>query len=102
MSKVDFAYTNSQALNTSGTMTIQQGILCAIIGAPESGKSTILRILGGVVLPKPGGFFIPAHLRVLHVDREPFFFHGTLLENLSFGVRAGDPDGQIDRVLRIC
>eukprot|EP00747_Dinoflagellata_sp_TGD_P061948 gnl/TRDRNA2_/TRDRNA2_152754_c0_seq1.p1 gnl/TRDRNA2_/TRDRNA2_152754_c0~~gnl/TRDRNA2_/TRDRNA2_152754_c0_seq1.p1 ORF type:complete len:214 (-),score=33.94 gnl/TRDRNA2_/TRDRNA2_152754_c0_seq1:40-681(-) len=72
------------------------------MGRPNSGKSTMLRILGSVALPQPGGYFIPSHLRALHVDAESYFFKGSLFENLVFGVAPGNPDGSIERVSFIC
>eukprot|EP00747_Dinoflagellata_sp_TGD_P063307 gnl/TRDRNA2_/TRDRNA2_153391_c1_seq3.p1 gnl/TRDRNA2_/TRDRNA2_153391_c1~~gnl/TRDRNA2_/TRDRNA2_153391_c1_seq3.p1 ORF type:complete len:230 (-),score=37.03 gnl/TRDRNA2_/TRDRNA2_153391_c1_seq3:68-718(-) len=83
-------------------MVIEQGELAALVGKPECGKSTLLKMLGGVILPKPGGFFIPAHLRVLHISTDNFFFPGSLFDNLTFGVATGDPDGHIGRVEVIC
>eukprot|EP00747_Dinoflagellata_sp_TGD_P154076 gnl/TRDRNA2_/TRDRNA2_177463_c0_seq3.p1 gnl/TRDRNA2_/TRDRNA2_177463_c0~~gnl/TRDRNA2_/TRDRNA2_177463_c0_seq3.p1 ORF type:complete len:563 (+),score=100.20 gnl/TRDRNA2_/TRDRNA2_177463_c0_seq3:482-2170(+) len=91
-----------QALNSAGRMEVEQGELAAIVGKPECGKSTLLKILGGVILPKPGGFYIPAHLRVLHVGTDRFFFNGSLFHNLNFGVAEGDPDGRLERVVAIC
>eukprot|EP00747_Dinoflagellata_sp_TGD_P124044 gnl/TRDRNA2_/TRDRNA2_173940_c2_seq4.p1 gnl/TRDRNA2_/TRDRNA2_173940_c2~~gnl/TRDRNA2_/TRDRNA2_173940_c2_seq4.p1 ORF type:complete len:391 (-),score=54.07 gnl/TRDRNA2_/TRDRNA2_173940_c2_seq4:214-1260(-) len=91
-----------ETLNKSGKMTVEQGHLVSVIGGAEVGKTTFLKILGGVLLPQPGGFFIPAHLRVLHVAAEQYFFTATLLENLTFGVPPDDPDSSLERVLSIC
>eukprot|EP00747_Dinoflagellata_sp_TGD_P089395 gnl/TRDRNA2_/TRDRNA2_164306_c0_seq1.p1 gnl/TRDRNA2_/TRDRNA2_164306_c0~~gnl/TRDRNA2_/TRDRNA2_164306_c0_seq1.p1 ORF type:complete len:294 (-),score=44.63 gnl/TRDRNA2_/TRDRNA2_164306_c0_seq1:30-818(-) len=110
VSKIDFSYeddfddstTDKQAFNSSGELVAEQGQLVAILGKPEGGKSTLLKLLGGVVLPKPGGFFLPAHLRVLHVSTDAYFFAGSLYENLTFGVAGEDPDGSMQRVLEVC
>jgi len=89
-----------------GQINIDQGNHVSLVGPRGEGKSTLLKIIGGVslaILNRVGSqFFIPAHLRVLHVSTEPMFFHGTLLENIIFGVAAGDADANIDRVLTIC
>jgi len=82
-------------------MTVHQGTLCSLVGPRGEGKSTLLKIIGGVILPQPGSFFIPSHLRVLHMSTEPLFFLGSLYENLTFGVTPGDPDGDLDRVKEI-
>merc|ERR1712048_807836 len=81
---------------------VEQGQMVALIGPKGEGKSTILKILGGVILPKPGGLFAPSHLRVLHVSSEALFFMGTLYENLTFGCNKDDADGSMDRVIEIC
>jgi len=74
------------------------------MGGPKGeGKSTLLKLIGGVILPKPSeGFFVPAHLRILHVSEEALFFVGDLYENLVFGVQKNDPDGDRERVRSIC
>eukprot|EP00747_Dinoflagellata_sp_TGD_P016497 gnl/TRDRNA2_/TRDRNA2_125160_c1_seq1.p1 gnl/TRDRNA2_/TRDRNA2_125160_c1~~gnl/TRDRNA2_/TRDRNA2_125160_c1_seq1.p1 ORF type:complete len:326 (+),score=54.34 gnl/TRDRNA2_/TRDRNA2_125160_c1_seq1:103-978(+) len=109
VSNIDFSYDDDfddstpdeQAFNSSGELYVEQGQLVAILGPPEGGKSTILKLLGGVVLPKPGGFFVPAHLRVLHVVTQPYFYAGSLFENLVFGIVGDDPDGRMERVMAI-
>lgn len=113
---LDFIYGGSltschQRLRHVGTVEIKQGQLVAFVGKPGGGKSTLLKILGGVVLPTvravsgddpSAGFFVPAHLRVLHVSQDPVFFEGTLYKNLALGVRDGDLDGSMARVVTIC
>jgi len=91
-----------RAFNSSGVLEILQGQMVSLVGPRGEGKSTMLKILGGVILPKPGGLFVPSHLRVLHVSNEPFFFAASLLENLTFGVTQGDDDGKVERVAAIC
>jgi ABC-type multidrug transport system fused ATPase/permease subunit len=88
-------------------MEIDQGSLVLLVGPRGEWKSTLLKILGGMVLPpleREGelSYFVPSHLRVLHVSNEPMFFPGTLKENLLFGVTPGDPDGDDDRIEKIC
>jgi len=89
------------------TVAFQQGGFYALVGPQGEGKSTILKILGQVILPDPasesdGDLFVPSHLRVLHISQEPLFFQGSLLTNLTFGVHEGDDDGKLERVLKIC
>merc|ERR1719329_867399 len=99
----------------TGLARFRQGELSLLIGPSGGGKSTLLRILGGEILPhcdhvedesnkrqrNAGRLFIPSPLRVLHVGK-PMFFADTLLANLTFGVAGGDVDGQSDRVKQIC
>jgi len=110
VSNIQFSYEGSKQaisqMNPTGSMQISQGEFVALVGPRGQGKSTLLRILGGVILPdisgKDGRFFVPSHLRVLHVSMEPLFFSGTLLENLTFGVAKGDQDSSKTRVVAIC
>jgi ABC-type multidrug transport system fused ATPase/permease subunit len=73
-----------------GNVDLKQGSLISLIGPHSGGKSTLLRVLGGTLLPhlemvNAGQLFLPCHLRVIHVPSESMFFRGTLLENLTFG-----------------
>lgn len=79
-----------------GKLVIKQGDMACFVGKQGEGKSTLLRLIGGDFVPHimSGHFFVPAHLRVLHVSAEPLFFEGDVMYNLTFGVNAktdGDP-----------
>jgi len=89
----------------NGSLELKQGHLISLIGPHSGGKSTLLRVLGGTILPHPdmvcaGQLFVPGHLRLVHVPSESMFFRGTLWENLTFGLlQAGDEgDGSRTRV----
>eukprot|EP00746_Dinoflagellata_sp_MGD_P121938 gnl/MRDRNA2_/MRDRNA2_56967_c0_seq1.p1 gnl/MRDRNA2_/MRDRNA2_56967_c0~~gnl/MRDRNA2_/MRDRNA2_56967_c0_seq1.p1 ORF type:complete len:1042 (+),score=122.69 gnl/MRDRNA2_/MRDRNA2_56967_c0_seq1:93-3128(+) len=84
------------------TFKFAQGKLVTLIGSSGEGKSTMLKLLSGVLLPESGYVMIPPHLRVLHCSQEPIFFCDTLYNNLTYGVPKGDPDGRIERVRAIC
>eukprot|EP00429_Kryptoperidinium_foliaceum_P106013 CAMPEP_0176257514 /NCGR_PEP_ID=MMETSP0121_2-20121125/38088_1 /TAXON_ID=160619 /ORGANISM="Kryptoperidinium foliaceum, Strain CCMP 1326" /LENGTH=416 /DNA_ID=CAMNT_0017597359 /DNA_START=26 /DNA_END=1273 /DNA_ORIENTATION=- len=88
------------------TITVHQGKLVCLVGKRGMGKSTLLRIFGGAMLPEApkgdGIFLIPSHLRVLHVPSEDMFIKGSLYQNLTFGVQKGHPDGCLSRVHEIC
>lgn len=99
-------------LNLKGLFKVQQGNLVCIVGPQGGGKSTLLKLIGGEMLPTPddvsanpgkddGQFIVPSHLRVFHVT-SPLFFEGTLEDNLLFGVAPGDDDGRLERVQQIC
>jgi len=87
-------------------LEIHQGNLVGIIGRHGLGKTTLLKVLGGSILPPcthtSGSLFIPSHLRVLHVDGDPLFFRGSLYDNLVFGCRTGHEDASLDRVIKVC
>jgi ABC-type bacteriocin/lantibiotic exporter with double-glycine peptidase domain len=88
------------------SLDLQQGKLHLIAGRRACGKTTLLKIIGGRHLmltgPDTGFLYVPQHLRVLHISREPLFFRGSLYQNLTYGVPPGDKDGHIDRVMKIC
>lgn len=88
-----------------GELNVSQGKFISLIGPHGGGKSTLLKVIGGAMLPYIGNdskFFIPSHLRVLHIGNEPCFFRGTLHANLTLGVAPGDPDGDVERVMAVC
>merc|ERR1719262_1952503 len=72
---------------TNVNVTFPQGKMYAFVGPPHQGKSTLLRIMGQVLLPDEGSssmIFFPPHLRVLHLSQETFFLSHTLLKNIVF------------------
>jgi ABC-type multidrug transport system fused ATPase/permease subunit len=82
---------------------VHQGTLAAIIGSASEGKSTMMRIIGGRLIPDSGDLLIPPHLRVLHISPVPLFFHDTLHENLTYGIsKHSGADAEHQRVIAIC
>jgi len=88
--------------NFRGTIEIAQGSMACFVGAHGAGKTTLLKVLGSAIFPQidTGEVFVPAHVRSLHVSLEPYFFEGTLMENMTFGVE-NPSDGAKDRVQKI-
>eukprot|EP00747_Dinoflagellata_sp_TGD_P079382 gnl/TRDRNA2_/TRDRNA2_160484_c1_seq1.p1 gnl/TRDRNA2_/TRDRNA2_160484_c1~~gnl/TRDRNA2_/TRDRNA2_160484_c1_seq1.p1 ORF type:complete len:921 (+),score=142.22 gnl/TRDRNA2_/TRDRNA2_160484_c1_seq1:258-2765(+) len=96
---------HGKARFTANPVLIQQGQFVSIIGNRGEGKSTLLKLFGSVILPNLNNgayFFMPPHVRALYVSSEKTFFTGTLQANLGFGVKPGDEDGKLSRVLAIC
>jgi ABC-type multidrug transport system fused ATPase/permease subunit len=88
---------------TNCSISFDQGLLVAMIGVPEEGKSTVMKLLGAEIIPDSGDLLIPPHLRALHVSPQPIFFNDTLLNNLTYGVgKDNNEDGSIERVVGIC
>lgn len=88
----------------NASFEISQGQLVAVVGPTGSGKSTLLNLLGGVLVPQPGNglLFIPPHLRVLHVTRDPTIFHDcNIWDNLLYG-EVADEEADPKRILKIC
>jgi len=84
--------------------TFPQGKLFAFIGPPHQGKSTLLKLMGQVLLPNEnsdGSIFVPPHLRVLHLSQETFFLSTTLLKNIVFNSDMKKIGG-LDRIRKIC
>jgi len=97
----------------NSSLVIPQGGLYTIVGPPSEGKGTVLKLLGEVLIPYFPGFergtdggggqlVIPAHLRALHVSKDPLFTEGTLYSNLTMGCNTKGNDSAMPRVLAIC
>jgi ABC-type multidrug transport system fused ATPase/permease subunit len=87
---------------TEVNLDIEQGTLVALVGRRGQGKTTLLKTLGGVLIPE-GDLYMPTHLRVVHVMASPVFFQSTLLDNLRYGISAINVEyGNIERILKIC
>jgi len=67
-------------------ISVPQGSMVAVVGPHSSGKSTFLLLLSNILIPTSGHIYVPSHLRVLHVSREPMFLRASLLQNLAFGL----------------
>jgi len=81
----------------------EQGRVYAITGGPRSGKSTFLKLLGGVLLPSPGQgtVFIPPNVRILHLSHGVEAIEESILENIIFD-QTLEKAGGISRIFRIC
>eukprot|EP00930_Biecheleria_cincta_P056713 TRINITY_DN42788_c0_g1_i1.p1 TRINITY_DN42788_c0_g1~~TRINITY_DN42788_c0_g1_i1.p1 ORF type:complete len:891 (+),score=99.72 TRINITY_DN42788_c0_g1_i1:203-2674(+) len=103
--QVDFTYPGQAPIQIMG-VKLNQGHICAIVGPRGEGKSTLLKIVAGMNLPSLGSsesvFFIPSHLRMLYVSCHAYFFRGTLLHNLTYGVQPDHSDGNLSRIIKIC
>lgn len=102
----------SREVKLEGVLEQPQGSMGVLFGPHSRGKTTLCNVIGGFHLLDPDAprtrgadhepcFFTPGHLRVVNVSG-PLFFHGTLLENLTFGVNLETKDGESKRVEAIC
>eukprot|EP00929_Paragymnodinium_shiwhaense_P080069 TRINITY_DN41736_c0_g6_i1.p1 TRINITY_DN41736_c0_g6~~TRINITY_DN41736_c0_g6_i1.p1 ORF type:complete len:880 (-),score=187.98 TRINITY_DN41736_c0_g6_i1:168-2807(-) len=91
-------------------LVVKQGQLVAVFGKANSGRGTLLRLCGGVLLPTSGSVFIPSHLRMLHVDKEAQVFDESIAFNVFFGCFDGKarrkpkhlPRAILERGWKIC
>jgi len=91
-----------KAPSANTNIEIMQGSFVTIVGPRSQGKATLLKILGGVIIRPESGVFIPAHLRVLHVASEPYFYNSTMYKNLTFGLHQEHLATSRERVQNIC
>jgi ATP-binding cassette subfamily B protein len=102
--KVSFRYSESGLwILKNLTFEIKKGARIGIIGTTGSGKSTILDIIMGLLLPNQGSLMIDDQvissrnirewqLHIAHVPQVIFLADSTIAENIAFGV----PKSEID------
>jgi len=100
-----FAYPDGDGTNVinNANLSVQQGNLVAVVGNRRGGKSTFMKLLGNVLFPTEGFYFVPSFLRILHVSVEPTLLNRSLWSNLAIGRDYWrDQEFEVNRILRIC
>lgn len=72
---------NGHTLLELPTLELVPGKICAIIGANGSGKSTMARVLSGVIPPDKGGEVFAGHVRVGYMPQRSYAFRMNVLKN---------------------
>lgn len=67
-------------------VSVKQGTLVAVTGPPASGKKAFMELMADVTMPTHGFIYMPAHLKVRYISREPMFLHMSLIHNLTLGL----------------
>lgn len=71
------------------TLSIESGARFGVIGGNGSGKSTLLKVLADLEKDWTGEVKIGAAVKDrVYVHQQPFFFRGTVLDNVLYGLRA--------------
>ncbi|PUE10828.1 ABC transporter [Limnohabitans sp. T6-5] len=97
MDKVGFAYAKGAPSIEISSLQIRPGERIAVLGAVGSGKSTFIKLLGGLYKPMTGHLFLdgvdamhlaPEYVResIAYLPQDIRLFKGTLRENLSLGL----------------
>ena len=95
------------------SLSLGAGERVAVVGPNGAGKSTLLRILAFVETPAEGSISLggqavqsraalrAARRRVTLVEQRPFLFHGSVLDNVAWGLRArGESRAAAERAAR--
>jgi len=98
---VCFEYQPEEPILKDLNLAVKQGSVVGVLGGHGSGKNTLLQILGHSLFPSTGSVFVPGHLRLLQVTREPMMFESwSIWENLTFGVNTnGVNPGKVMTIL---
>ena len=98
INKISFGYTKEKDLLKDLNLKLNEGEILGILGASGIGKSSLLRIIVGLEVPKTGevlyqgkllnknDYFVPPHKRGigLVVQEKALFPHLNVLENVKF------------------
>ena len=98
--KLSFGYTKEKEVLKDINLNLNEGEILGILGASGIGKSSLLRIIVGLEVPKRGevlyqenllnkkNFFVPPQKRGigLVVQEKALFPHLNVLENVKFGL----------------
>ena len=110
LDQLSFSYTMKLPTLIDITCTIPPNSKIAIVGVSGSGKSTLAKLLVNFYAPSEGQIRFgnvnildiqsqELRQRVTYVPQESFFFSGTILENLTFGLASLPP---FERILAVC
>jgi ABC-type multidrug transport system fused ATPase/permease subunit len=94
---LNFSFATGPNIFHDFKLDVSPGQHVGIVGATGAGKSTLLAIISGLERPTKGVVKIDGYTplefrtkslkKVSYVSSEPFFFEGTLLDNLSYGLK---------------
>lgn len=109
-SEVSFKYEDDQIINKLNT-TFKKGEITAILGASGKGKTTLIRLLLGLLKPNDGRIFIISEtdnceLDTMHVENFSYvpqgntLLSGTIRSNITLGID-GITDEKLKEILYI-
>lgn len=91
LKNIRFSYDKKNTIISNLSFQINKGDFIAITGNSGIGKTTLLRILSGMLLPKEGQILIDSIKSMSHqfnpfcsfVTQHSYLFHGTIIENIT-------------------
>jgi len=106
---VSFAYSESVVAVQAKQLEIRSGERVAILGSIGSGKSSLIKLLGGLYRPTEGSVYLdgvdfshlaPDYIRqhIGYLPQDVRLFDGTLRDNLTLGLAAPSDD----QILKAC
>ncbi|MCJ7750481.1 MAG: ABC transporter ATP-binding protein/permease [Armatimonadetes bacterium] len=103
---VNFSYEPGKLVLSDINFVAEPGQMVGLVGPSGAGKSTLVQLLSRFYVVDDGEILLDGHeirdlsLRFLReqigvVLQEPFLFHGTVSDNISYGVPDASPQGII-------
>ena len=101
LNKLAFSWGEREVLKEIN-LQLEPGEIYAVAGRSGAGKTTLLRILAGALSQQQGEYQVNgrevqgwSHLAM--IPAQPYFFHGSLLENITMG-----RDISLEQVQKVC
>lgn len=102
MENVRFSYDGVRQVLTDISLELQPGEMVGLVGPSGAGKSTLIQLMVRFYDPTGGRILVDGHdLRDLDIGsyrtqvgmvlQEPFLFHGSIMDNISYGMEDADP-----------
>ncbi|MFN7645547.1 MAG: ATP-binding cassette domain-containing protein [Burkholderiales bacterium] len=109
---VSFEHDPARPLIAGLNLDVAPGQLVVLLGKPGAGKSTVLKLLGGLLKPSSGDAMLDGHsisdwpteLRARHIGIKPqdaVLFEGSLAENILAGAEAHVSAERFDEALAV-
>jgi ATP-binding cassette, subfamily B, bacterial PglK len=107
LSKVCFAYNSNEHLVLNDiTFNIQKGEKVGVIGFSGTGKTTLIDIISGLLVPGEGNIKINGmdlnetfeaewKNTIGYLPQHPYIFPGSISENIAFGIQAEEQDHKL-------
>ena len=100
--KITFRYTDEKEhVFSDYSLDIKTDEWTALTGLSGQGKTTLFRIILGLVKPEAGKVILPKGLKIAYVPQEPVLFSGTIRENMLLA-KPDAGDESIWRALDSC
>jgi ABC-type multidrug transport system fused ATPase/permease subunit len=99
---VSINYPGKENVLQNVNLSIKKGESIALIGPVGSGKSTLLKTLLGELHPHEGSASLPVNLKKAYVPQDPFLFHSSLEENITFGHLPSDQNALTEALHASC
>jgi vitamin B12/bleomycin/antimicrobial peptide transport system ATP-binding/permease protein len=84
VSNLSVSDTGGLALLTNTTLTIAPGDLVHVTGDSGTGKSTLARLVAGLLAPSQGHLALPRNARLTILPQKPYVALGTLNDTLAY------------------
>jgi ATP-binding cassette, subfamily B, bacterial PglK len=96
LNEIDFSYNNKDFILNKFNLKIIKGDLCIIKGESGVGKTTLIKILMGLLKPDNGKIYIDDNLSIFdsnewqkslsYVPQNPTIIEGNLMQNICLGI----------------